>query len=90
VFDTVTYDGKKHPINISIKNTNPDITKYNNILISKTGFTNSAGRCLVMLVSYQGDIYGLAILGEKNPKTRSKVVTDLMNSIEVRHERNAV
>jgi hypothetical protein len=43
-----------------------------------------------MLVSYQGDIYGLAILGEKNPKTRSKVVTDLMNSIEVKHERNAI
>ena len=56
--------------------------KYNNILISKTGFTSKAGRCLVMLVSYQNEMYGLAILGEKTPKTRSKIVSDLMNSIE--------
>jgi D-alanyl-D-alanine endopeptidase (penicillin-binding protein 7) len=90
VIDTVRYDGKKQSINIFIKNTNPDISKYNNILISKTGFTNSAGRCLVMLVSYQGDIYALAILGGKNPKTRSKIVTELMNSIEIKHGKNTV
>jgi hypothetical protein len=30
----------------------------------------------------ENEIHGLAILGEKTPKTRSKVVSDLMNSIE--------
>jgi D-alanyl-D-alanine carboxypeptidase len=51
-------------------------------MISKTGFTSKAGRCLVMLVNYQNEMYGLAILGEKTPKTRSKVVSNLMNSIQ--------
>ena len=80
--DSIEVSTKKKHVNLPIRNTNPDIGKYNDILISKTGFTNKAGRCLVMLVNYQGDIYGLAILGEKTPKTRSKVVNDLMNSIK--------
>lgn len=79
--DSIEITTKKKNINLPIRNTNPDIGKYNNILISKTGFTNKAGRCLVMLVTYQGDMYGLAILGEKTPKTRSKVVQDLMSSL---------
>jgi D-alanyl-D-alanine endopeptidase (penicillin-binding protein 7) len=78
----IAVETKKRHINLPIRNTNPDINKYNSIMISKTGFTNKAGRCLVMLVSYQNEMYGLAILGEKTPKTRSKVVSDLMNSIE--------
>ena len=80
--DSIEVQTKKRNINLPIRNTNPDIVKYNNILISKTGFTSKAGRCLVMLVSYQNEMYGLAILGEKTPKTRSKIVSDLMNSIE--------
>jgi D-alanyl-D-alanine carboxypeptidase len=78
----IAVETKKKYVNLPIRNTNPDINKYNSIMISKTGFTNKAGRCLVMLVSYQNEMYGLAILGEKTPKTRSKVVSDLMNSIE--------
>lgn len=79
--DSVRIETKKKNINLPIRNTNPDLVKYNNILISKTGFTSKAGRCLVMLVTYQDELYGLAILGEKTPKTRSKVVQDLMNSL---------
>ena len=80
--DSIEVATKKKYVNLPIRNTNPDINKYNDILISKTGFTNKAGRCLVMLVNYRGDIYGLAILGEKTPKTRSRVVNDLMNSMK--------
>ena len=79
--DSIRIETKKKNINLPIRNTNPDLVKYNNILISKTGFTSKAGRCLVMLVTYQDELYGLAILGEKTPKTRSKVVQDLMNSL---------
>lgn len=79
--DSIRIETKKKNINLPIRNTNPDLVKYNNILISKTGFTSKAGRCLVMLVTYQDEIYGLAILGEKTPKTRSKVVQDLMSSL---------
>ena len=70
---------KKKSVTVPLRNTNPDISKYDNILISKTGFTTKAGRCLVMLVVHQNEIYGLAILGEKNTKFRSKVVDKLMN-----------
>lgn len=70
---------KKKSVIVPLRNTNPDISKYDNILISKTGFTTKAGRCLVMLVVHQNEIYGLAILGEKNTKFRSKVVDKLMN-----------
>jgi D-alanyl-D-alanine carboxypeptidase len=80
--DSIEVETKKRHVNLPIRNTNPDINKYNSIMISKTGFTSKAGRCLVMLVNYQNEIYGLAILGEKTPKTRSKVVSNLMNSIE--------
>jgi D-alanyl-D-alanine carboxypeptidase len=80
--DNIQVETKKKHVNLPIRNTNPDINKYNSIMISKTGFTNKAGRCLVMLVNYQNEMYGLAILGEKTPKTRSKVVSNLMNSIE--------
>jgi D-alanyl-D-alanine endopeptidase (penicillin-binding protein 7) len=79
--DIIRITTKKKDINLPIKNTNPDLVRYNNILISKTGFTSKAGRCLVMLITYQDEIYGLAILGEKTPKTRSKVVQDLMSSL---------
>ena len=80
--DSIKVETKKKYVNLPIRNTNPDINKYNSIMISKTGFTSKAGRCLVMLVNYQNEMYGLAILGEKTPTTRSKVVSNLMNSIE--------
>lgn len=79
--DSVEIPKKHKSIMLHIRNTNPDITKYDSILISKTGFTNKAGRCLVMLVERNNEILGLAVLGEKNPKTRSKVVSDLLNAI---------
>lgn len=82
VGDSIAVETKKKHVNLPIRNTNPDINKYNSIMISKTGFTSKAGRCLVMLVNYQNEIYGLAILGEKTPTTRSKVVSNLMNSIQ--------
>jgi D-alanyl-D-alanine endopeptidase (penicillin-binding protein 7) len=77
--DRIYFQNKKKHVTLPIRNTNPDIVKYDNILISKTGFTSKAGRCLVMLVSYQEKYYVLAVLGEKSPKTRSKIVSDLMN-----------
>lgn len=78
--DSVEIEKKKKYIQLPIRNTNPDILKYDSILISKTGFTNKAGRCLVMLVERNNEILGLAILGEKNPKSRSKVVSELLNA----------
>jgi len=69
--------GKKI-IHINIRNTNPDIFVYDNILISKTGFTNPAGRCVIMLVEKNKELFGVVVLGQTNVKNRSKVVNDLL------------
>jgi len=70
--------GKK-TVKVHLHNTNPSLFVFDNILISKTGFTNPAGRCVVMLVEKGGTYNGIVILGQKNVSTRSKIATDLMN-----------
>ena len=65
--------GKKS-ISINLKNTNPDIFVYDNVLISKTGFTNAAGRCVLMLVERKGQQFTIVVLGQPTPKERSKMV----------------
>lgn len=77
--DQLEFDNKKHKtVTLKIRNTNPDISKYN-ILISKTGFTNAAGRCLVMLIEKEKEMIGVVVLGFKNPKTRSDAIKQLIN-----------
>jgi D-alanyl-D-alanine endopeptidase (penicillin-binding protein 7) len=70
--------GKKS-IKINLHNTNPDLFVYDNILISKTGFTNAAGRCLLMLVEKTNEKFAVVILGQPNVKTRSKLVNTLLH-----------
>jgi D-alanyl-D-alanine endopeptidase (penicillin-binding protein 7) len=70
--------GKK-TITINLHNTNPDLFVYDNILISKTGFTNPAGRCVIMLVEKGKDLFGVVVLGQSNIKNRSKVVGELLS-----------
>jgi D-alanyl-D-alanine endopeptidase (penicillin-binding protein 7) len=54
---------------IKIKNTNP-LTKTLNIVLSKTGFTNPAGGCLVIAVNSPLGKRFLVLLGSKNTRTR--------------------
>lgn len=68
---------KNKTVTLQIRNTNPDISKYN-VLISKTGFTNAAGRCLVMLIEKEKEMIGVVVLGFKNPKTRSEAIKQLI------------
>lgn len=63
---------------IKFHNTNPELYKYDNILISKTGFTNSAGRCVMMLVEKGSKVYALVVLGQPNIQRRSQIVARLM------------
>ncbi len=72
--------GKK-TITIHLKNTNPIVFHYDNILLSKTGTTNAAGRCVVMLVERAGSIHGVVILGQKNGQERTKISEMLINLI---------
>jgi D-alanyl-D-alanine endopeptidase (penicillin-binding protein 7) len=68
----------KRTVHIKFHNTNPELYKYDNILISKTGFTNSAGRCVMMLVEKGSKVYGLIVLGQPNVQRRSQIVAQLM------------
>jgi D-alanyl-D-alanine endopeptidase (penicillin-binding protein 7) len=70
--------GKKI-ITVNLHNTNPEIFTYNNILISKTGFTNPAGRCVLMLVKRGQELFGVVVLGQKNVYERSKLVKELLS-----------
>lgn len=58
--------GKK---TIKINNTNP-LTKTLDIILSKTGFTNPAGGCLVIAVNSPLGKRFLVLLGSRNTKTR--------------------
>ncbi len=63
---------------LTLPGNNPELYKYDNILISKTGFTNSAGRCVMMLVEKGQKMYALIVLGQPNVQRRSQIVAKLI------------
>jgi D-alanyl-D-alanine carboxypeptidase len=71
--------GKK-TIHIKLHNTNPSIFKFDNILISKTGFTNPAGRCVLMLVEKDHVHYAVIVLGTRDIKERSAIANGLITA----------
>jgi D-alanyl-D-alanine endopeptidase (penicillin-binding protein 7) len=71
--------GKKN-ITVNLRNTNPSLFVFDNILISKTGFTSPAGRCVIMLVEKNKSLHGIVILGQKNIQDRSQIANDLITA----------
>jgi D-alanyl-D-alanine endopeptidase (penicillin-binding protein 7) len=69
----------KRTVTVNLNNTNPEIFIYDNILISKTGYTSPAGRCVLMLVEKKKELYAVVVLGQRNVKDRSKIVKELLN-----------
>lgn len=69
--------GRKE-IAIHLKNTNPEIFSFDNIILSKTGTTNAAGKCVVMLVTKERQTYAVVILGQRNSKERSQIAQFLL------------
>lgn len=55
---------------VHFKNTNPDAGINQDIIVSKTGFTNRAGGCVVMLMDTEIGRRIVVVLGSKNTKTR--------------------
>jgi serine-type D-Ala-D-Ala endopeptidase (penicillin-binding protein 7) len=51
-------------------NTNPLVRKSNDIRVSKTGFINSSGGCIVMLVDTELGERAIVLLNSKNTRTR--------------------
>ncbi len=64
---------------VKIPNTNKDILfEFDNILVSKTGTTRKAGKCLAMLVDNKGEQYAIIIMGEPTKQARDKVARTLI------------
>jgi D-alanyl-D-alanine carboxypeptidase len=51
-------------------NTNPIIGKRHDFIVSKTGWTNAAGACIVMLLDTDIGRRLVVVLGSKNTRTR--------------------
>jgi D-alanyl-D-alanine endopeptidase (penicillin-binding protein 7) len=76
---TVYKSRKSH---YTLHNTNIRLLKeYDNISLSKTGFTNKAGRCLALFVEKGAGRYVIIILGEPTPEKRQKTAKELINMI---------
>jgi D-alanyl-D-alanine endopeptidase (penicillin-binding protein 7) len=69
----------KRTITIQLRNTNPQIFNYDEIVLTKTGFTSAAGRCLAMLVEKNGVLYAMITLGNKDVRQRSGVINEMFN-----------
>ena len=54
----------------SFNNTNPIVGKRHNFIVSKTGTTNAAGGCIVMMVDTEVGRRIVIVLGSKNGKVR--------------------
>lgn len=66
---------------VSLPNTNKAILfEFDNILVSKTGTTSKAGKCLAMLVDNKGDRYAIIILGEPTKQARDKTARTLIQT----------
>ncbi len=65
---------------IRVRNTNPLTAKYT-ILLSKTGFTNPAGGCLVMIMTTEIGRRIYILLGSRNAKTRIPDMERLVKSL---------
>jgi len=74
---TQVIKGKKKII-VNLRNTNNAVFTYDNILISKTGTTNAAGRCVAMLIERDGDLFAVVVLGQKTSGQRNTIVVRLM------------
>lgn len=65
--------------NIIFKNTNYLLLNtFDNIIISKTGYTTPAGFCVAFIINNGKDIFTVVILGSKNLKERLSVAKNLI------------
>jgi D-alanyl-D-alanine endopeptidase (penicillin-binding protein 7) len=71
----------KHIRQVNLTNTNKDILfEFDNIVVSKTGTTTAAGKCLAMLVEKNGQQYAVVILGERTKQTRDQQARHILHT----------
>ena len=70
---------KKKLRTIQLNNTNrPILMEFDNIITSKTGFTNPAGYCVALVVEHQKQRRVIVVLGAPNKTRRINTVEDIM------------
>jgi D-alanyl-D-alanine endopeptidase (penicillin-binding protein 7) len=70
---------KKKLRKIQLNNTNrPLLMEFDEIIASKTGFTNPAGYCVALVVEHQKQRRVIVVLGERNKSRRIDTVQDIM------------
>ena len=79
--DNLQYKRGKKTVTVKLRNTNPSMWTYDSILMSKTGFTNAAGRCVAMLVRRGANLVAVVVLGQRDVRSRSRVVDNLFKDI---------
>lgn len=78
---TSTKKVKNKTQTISLPNTNKNILfEFDNILVSKTGTTSKAGKCVAMLVNNKGEQYAIIILGEPSKQARDQLARSLIHA----------
>lgn len=74
----IIVDGNKNK-GISLSNTNtPILSLFDNIEVSKTGYTTPAGFCLGMVVQKGADLFSVVILGSNNKQSRHNLAKNLL------------
>jgi D-alanyl-D-alanine endopeptidase (penicillin-binding protein 7) len=70
---------KKRLKKIQLNNTNrPLLMEFDEIIASKTGFTNPAGYCVALVVEHKKQRRVIVVLGERNKSRRIDTVQDIM------------
>jgi D-alanyl-D-alanine endopeptidase (penicillin-binding protein 7) len=78
---SVETQGKKRSRSVSLANTNtPILTRFKNILVSKTGFTRPAGFCVALMVEENQRRYAVIVLGAVDKIKRLATVSDVISN----------
>ena len=78
---------KKKISYVSIGNTNKTLLfEFDEIILSKTGWTKPAGRCLALMVQKGDKKYVIVILGEPTPKDREEKARQLIFNYAIMNE----
>lgn len=67
---------------MTVGNTNSQLLSlFDSITLSKTGYTNPAGRCLALMVERNNKKYAIIILGERTSGDRFYRARNLINMV---------
>lgn len=76
---SIEVQNRRRTQQVSIRNTNFKLLfEFDQALVSKTGFTSAAGRCIAMIVERDGHRYSVVVLGTNSIEQRTRTVEDLI------------